>query len=617
MKELECGITKIYDIPLDVEQSRNKMITNSFSDSVWRIPAYQRGYKWSKEQFVGFKDALEEFIEDSDSNNTYFGQIIVHSNEKGEFEIVDGQQRLTTFMLLSKIILDDKDKISNRYQKQLAKIYKYLYTETGERRIQHQNLNRKYIDQYVFLDEPCGENDHKNINDAFLDYCSHKDEAKYREIIEKTYRSRGINQYKADHYNSIVTSYNYLKSWYDKLSASDAGFLLEGVCSKIDISYLISLKFDTAYESFLSLNVKGKPLQNFDIIKSVFMGELNIDGNSIEKEWEDKIDKADITESKIVDVIEYMLKLEYSQFTKKENSNDLIIIKGTELHSIVQKIFKECTTYRDKRIVFDKLTKYIEYYIEMKKGNFADIIGNDKYAQYNESVSSLMDMNYVPFIPLIFEYIRSSNHDDNIEEIINIAKYSPFIYVTVFGQKSTKLTKLSNDYLSYLEDGIERCEAIAVTYDNFRKLLPNVNFVKELSENTYITRNERSKDILLLLEKNLGANDKYKNHLEHIYPKKPRKTEWKQFSENKEFVDLIGNHVMLPDELNKEVKNHEFSVKKAYIEKNEFDLTAFKYAKEVFEELEEFNPETVIFRGKKYAKELKEIFIDMNLLDKD
>ena len=66
------------------------------------IPKYQRSYAWSKEQFSDLWDDLDYLVNDGNEIH-FFGQVVVHKNkeEGNKFFIIDGQQRLTTFSLIS------------------------------------------------------------------------------------------------------------------------------------------------------------------------------------------------------------------------------------------------------------------------------------------------------------------------------------------------------------------------------------------------------------------------------------------------------------------------------------------------------------------------------------
>ena len=72
------------------------------------IPSYQRPYKWTNKNIIDLLLDIQKSIEDSRKYSTFkyrVGTIILHKNDKNELEIVDGQQRVLSFLLL-KLYLD-------------------------------------------------------------------------------------------------------------------------------------------------------------------------------------------------------------------------------------------------------------------------------------------------------------------------------------------------------------------------------------------------------------------------------------------------------------------------------------------------------------------------------
>src|SRR5262245_15422767 len=71
------------------------------------IPAYQRGYRWSPLMVTQLLDDLWEFIQTPDSGQFYCLQpIVIKSHMDGKYEVVDGQQRLTTIYILLTFLQD-------------------------------------------------------------------------------------------------------------------------------------------------------------------------------------------------------------------------------------------------------------------------------------------------------------------------------------------------------------------------------------------------------------------------------------------------------------------------------------------------------------------------------
>ena len=79
---------------------------------VFYVPSYQRGYRWGKEEVTRL---LEDIY--TNGNKTYCLQPVVVRKDGDRYELIDGQQRLTTlFILLQYIKREYKPKISLKYE---------------------------------------------------------------------------------------------------------------------------------------------------------------------------------------------------------------------------------------------------------------------------------------------------------------------------------------------------------------------------------------------------------------------------------------------------------------------------------------------------------------------
>lgn len=71
------------------------------------IPKYQRGYRWEKRQVEELLNDLCEFFEDKELRDCFYclQPVVVCRDDKNErFEVVDGQQRLTTLYILLQVL---------------------------------------------------------------------------------------------------------------------------------------------------------------------------------------------------------------------------------------------------------------------------------------------------------------------------------------------------------------------------------------------------------------------------------------------------------------------------------------------------------------------------------
>lgn len=64
------------------------------------IPAYQRGYRWTSLEVTQLLDDVWEFIQEGEGAFYCLQPLVVKARDSGDFEVVDGQQRLTTIYIL-------------------------------------------------------------------------------------------------------------------------------------------------------------------------------------------------------------------------------------------------------------------------------------------------------------------------------------------------------------------------------------------------------------------------------------------------------------------------------------------------------------------------------------
>ena len=76
-----------------INENKNK---NLFDLGEYVIPLYQRAFAWEERQL---DQLVEDIIDIPDNSNYYIGSLIVSRNGN-KYEVVDGQQRLTSLYLL-------------------------------------------------------------------------------------------------------------------------------------------------------------------------------------------------------------------------------------------------------------------------------------------------------------------------------------------------------------------------------------------------------------------------------------------------------------------------------------------------------------------------------------
>ena len=78
-------------------------VSQVFDNINYLVPIYQRNYAWGEMQIIQLIEDIESSI--SNSNHSYFlGNLIVNQTDNNVYEVIDGQQRLTTLYLLGKYL---------------------------------------------------------------------------------------------------------------------------------------------------------------------------------------------------------------------------------------------------------------------------------------------------------------------------------------------------------------------------------------------------------------------------------------------------------------------------------------------------------------------------------
>ncbi|CAM1632520.1 Domain of unknown function DUF262 [Bartonella apihabitans] len=146
------------------------------------IPGYQRGYRWNDQQIYDFLNDIFEFYEqfkNGKENKIYFLQPVVvmenynegtgndEKENEPEINIVDGQQRLTTVLLLNAVLLNP----SNNY------VPKNIdYRKSIKKQLDRDAIYYEFFDKaihYIFSDEVEAKNDKPRFNikkNKFINY---------------------------------------------------------------------------------------------------------------------------------------------------------------------------------------------------------------------------------------------------------------------------------------------------------------------------------------------------------------------------------------------------------------------------------------------------------------
>ncbi len=388
-------------ISLNAEQKSLKDVFTRSEKYV--IPLYQRPYSWGYDECLQlYTDLIEAFK----SDEAYFlGNIIIarstDTKTKDELEVIDGQQRLTTLILLFKAIkllypktyksLDrsiwiEDEETDEKYPKIVTKIFEILDEKKNLERV----IN---IDKDEFLNEYyiCFDNKGEEINLKCLD----------RNFRENKFLYNLILFYKWIDY--------YLGDDIDKLR-DFIKFLLEQV-------YMLPIELveenkdkarNKALMIFERINNRGLNLSDADIFKAYLYSKAN-NKNDFARYWSDIKNQTEDLGYKIDDIFRF-----YSHIVRGENS---IISSEISLRDFFT--IKDYSPFKQKvyNDIMDDLYKIIET---------IKIINNRKKSNKWLQILDYYTNQY-PKIALVC-YVYKNNFNDGID--IFLERLTRYVYMT-------------------------------------------------------------------------------------------------------------------------------------------------------------------------------------------
>lgn len=212
------------------------------------IPDYQRPYAWGLAECKTLWDDLNSFFfADTDAsfdpNDTYFlGPIVTYQNTLRDTEIIDGQQRITTLMLLLRAYYE--------YTKERAvEPFKTLSKNLADCIWQKDLLDKKTPKQLRLHSEEANEGEQREL----------------QQILEY---GKLVKELKGGAYTK---NFNFFCNCIEKLKEEDSDRLTALVVYTLENCSLLPIEADTqsmALNIFATLNDRGLPLTDSDIFKA-------------------------------------------------------------------------------------------------------------------------------------------------------------------------------------------------------------------------------------------------------------------------------------------------------------------------------------------------------------
>lgn len=287
-----------------IDPQEKKLYELLSGNQQYEIPMYQRNYDWKAENVTDFLEDLKIAMENSDDH--FFGSIVIISPEHGSdnFQVIDGQQRLTTFFLLIAIIRDLIDEFSD------AK-----YVRNGKA-VNLDGITTSLLfsdDTYDFRFAA-----NSRIRDVFNRYVLLDPSSEGRKLLNRT----GAGMPPSDKSDTDVLRRNYcliqdwLREWLKPWAGDDEALkgkifhLLATIKTSAKVLRLEVGNEDDAFLLFETMNHRGLALAPSDLLKSFTLRKVN-EGDS-NFNIEDALDRWD----EAVDALEKEHKYPFTKFLR-------------------------------------------------------------------------------------------------------------------------------------------------------------------------------------------------------------------------------------------------------------------------------------------------------------
>lgn len=526
-------------------KAKEYYIKDLLSDKfLFEIPDYQRAYSWNKDNLKQLVEDIWESVEinkddNEDNIEPYFvGSIVLCSKEYkddgwGLYDVIDGQQRLTSIIMLIATIRDLID--NENYKNVLSSlIYQKPNDLMGIKesiRVKVRGKEAEFFKKYILSDGGTllvNEINEKELSEAKLNMLN----------AVKVFKDSFIDE------NGQILNY--------KLNAFTK-YLLQ----KVVLVVITTDSFTSAFRLFNVINARGLPLTNADLLKSENLRVIDESIRSIYTDiWENN--EQDLGKDKLEQLIGFIrtMKLKkkpsttiYEEFNKKIfiNEPEYIGVNFIEHLNSVKKIY-------DKFIV---------------EGNIETITKEDSI-YYNNLINIMKDfLPYDEWMAAVLKFIEKFNNGEQIIEFVKLLEKRLVIdwingnsfadrlgrvykiIEVIDNSKSFDEIKLSDIFIY----DIERTSAY------FKNSLNDIEFYSK-------GRMMIPKYILIRLDMEL-RKDKlvdYSNKimLEHVLPRNAKDPYWTSnftAEQRRNWANRLGNLVIINGSKNTKANNKAFADK--------------------------------------------------------
>ena len=520
---------------LNIDQKTIKdLFSNKKSDFL--IPDYQRPYAWGEDECQTLWDDIFSFAFpdgnkdnfDSDNDEYFLGPIVTFKNEKnGKQEIIDGQQRLTTLMILLRAFYARLSKMNDENTVKTKEIIASCIWKVDE--FDNPDKNRLKIDSEVSTDE---------------------DKEEFISILKKGEATKDMKSKYADTYRFFEGKIQEFLNEYPSYFA----FLPNRVLKNCILLPIEAESQDTALRIFSTLNDRGKPLSDTDIFKAQLYKYYSLKGEKDEfiARWKElELLSEQIFSSQSGSPM-YELFTKYMYYLRAKQGN-----RKTTTEAL-RKFFEKngyALLKNDKALDDLEALANFWYLIETQSDKFSERV-----------LKQLFVLHYAPngmwsyFLSVYFMSNRTDTSELDEEKLyVFLNKTIAFIWSYAFIRPGVNAlrTPIYPEMINIVNG-----EEIS-----FSEYLMNESEVKAGIKN-YIFTNGRPVTKSMLAwwmfqdsEQELMRFDT-KLEIEHIYPKKRQENENSLSDKNN--IEKLGNKALLEENINIRASDYRFADKAKY-----------------------------------------------------
>jgi uncharacterized protein with ParB-like and HNH nuclease domain len=352
------------------------------------IPSYQRGYRWEERQIIDLLNDILEFQKNKSEGEFYCLQpIIVQDKGNNKWEVIDGQQRLTTIFIILSYLKNALEILGLP-----TSLFSIAY-ETREKENYSSKVFLTHITEITKIDKT--NIDFYRMSNAYL-------------IIKKWFEDNKL--YKGD-FCSVL-----LKTDYDEAKQIDRA-------NNIRFIWYINSTEETANVTFTKYNNGKIDLTNAELIKAIFyLSNKSMADREKKKyqlkigyEWDDMentLQKSDFwhfinpnkSNKKYPNHIEFIFDLVFSKYLEK--------IDNTKL-----KINKAIDKYWSFYVFNELISKNINIYENSKHENTRDFLWDEIKTYYRTFFEWYVDNCYFHLVGFLLQI-----NNANIENVKKLSE---------------------------------------------------------------------------------------------------------------------------------------------------------------------------------------------------